>query len=92
MPPKHTLSCSIRAKKKFNAERLTHTEGYESAHSIVTNPFFPGIPSTVLSTTGTMSPSDQHNIMEYTHSLKATLDTTQEHAAFLTTAQNQLLQ
>jgi hypothetical protein len=34
-----------------------------------------------------MSPSDQSNMMEYTHSLKAALNTTQEHAAFLTTAQ-----
>jgi hypothetical protein len=81
-----------KSKEKFNAERLTRTEGYESAHSIVTHPFFPGIPSTVLSPTGTMSPSDQHNMLEYTHSLEAALDTTQEHAASLTTAQNQLLQ
>ena len=81
-----------KSKEKFNAERLTRTEGYERAHSIVTNPFFPGIPSTVLSTTGTMSPSDQHNILEYTHSLEAALDNTQEHAAFLPTAQNHLLQ
>jgi hypothetical protein len=31
-------------------------------------------------------------MLEYTHSLEAALDTTQEHAASLTTAQNQLLQ
>jgi hypothetical protein len=81
-----------KSKEKFNGEHLTCTEGYESAHSIVSNPFFPGVPSTVLSSTGTMSPLDVHNMMEYTHSLEAALDTTQEHAAFLTTAQNQLLQ
>jgi hypothetical protein len=81
-----------KSKEKFNAERLTRTEGYASAHSIVSNHFFSGIPSTVLSSTGTMSPSDQHNMMDYTNSLEAALDTTKEHAAFLTTTQNQLLQ
>ena len=70
-----------KSKEKFNAERLTRTDGYASAHSIVSEPFFSGVPATVVSTTGTMSPSDQHSIMEYT-----------DHAAFLTTAQNQLLQ
>jgi hypothetical protein len=80
-----------KSKEKFNAERLTCTEGYASAHSIVSNPFFSGIPSTVLSLTGTMSAADQQNMMEYTHSLKAALDATQDHAALLTTSQNQLL-
>eukprot|EP00804_Cyclotella_cryptica_P015207 CCRYP_000733-RA/>CCRYP_000733-RA protein AED:0.43 eAED:0.26 QI:0/0/0/1/1/1/3/0/840 len=69
------------SKEKFIAERCTRTDGYASAHSIVSDPFFSGVPSTVLSTTGTMSPSDQHSMMEYT-----------DHAAFFTTAQNQLLQ
>eukprot|EP00804_Cyclotella_cryptica_P015621 CCRYP_003615-RA/>CCRYP_003615-RA protein AED:0.62 eAED:0.37 QI:0/0/0/0.5/1/1/2/0/406 len=54
-----------KSKEKFNAERLTRTDGYASAHSIVS----------------TMSPSDHHSMMDYT-----------DHAAFLTTAQNQLLQ
>ena len=81
-----------KSKEKFNAKRLTGTEGYASAHSIVSNHFFSGIPSTVLSSTGTMSPSDQHNMMDYTNSLEAALDTTQEHAAFLITTQNYLLQ
>jgi hypothetical protein len=80
-----------KSKEKFNAERLTRTEGYASAHSIVSNPFFSGIPDTVLSSTGTMSAADQQNMMEYTHSLEAALDTTQDHAALLTTAQHQLL-
>eukprot|EP00804_Cyclotella_cryptica_P012948 CCRYP_002296-RA/>CCRYP_002296-RA protein AED:0.87 eAED:0.41 QI:0/0/0/0.25/1/1/4/0/505 len=70
-----------KSKEKFNAERLTRTDGYASTHSIVSEPFFSGVPTTVVSTTGTMSPSDQHSLMEYT-----------DHAAFLTTAQNQLLQ
>eukprot|EP00804_Cyclotella_cryptica_P012914 CCRYP_002274-RA/>CCRYP_002274-RA protein AED:0.23 eAED:0.09 QI:0/0/0/1/0/0/2/0/1265 len=70
-----------KSKEKFNAERLTRTDGYASAYSIVSEPFFSGVPATVVSTTGTMSPSDQHSMMEYT-----------DHAAFLTTAQNQLLQ
>eukprot|EP00804_Cyclotella_cryptica_P022417 CCRYP_021145-RA/>CCRYP_021145-RA protein AED:0.48 eAED:0.36 QI:0/0/0/0.66/1/1/6/0/1537 len=70
-----------KSKEKFNAEHLTRTDGYASTHSIFSDPFFSGVPSTVLSTTGTMSPSDQHSMMEYT-----------DHTAFLTIAQNQLLQ
>ena len=77
-----------KSKEKFNAEHLTCTEGYASAHSIVSNLFFSGIPSTVRSSPDTMSALDQQSMMEYTHSLKAALDTTQDHAALLTTAQN----
>jgi hypothetical protein len=53
--------------------------------------FFSGIPSTVTFFTGNMSPTDQQSMMEYTNSMEAAIETTQEHPTSLTTAKSQLL-
>eukprot|EP00804_Cyclotella_cryptica_P000162 CCRYP_017462-RA/>CCRYP_017462-RA protein AED:0.81 eAED:0.81 QI:0/0/0/0.5/1/1/2/0/589 len=74
-----------KSKEKFNAKRVAHTGGYDSANTFINTG---SIGSTSLRT---LSPNDHQTILEYTNSLETALEHTQEHAAALTTTQDHRL-
>ena len=88
-----------KSKKKYDEERETRAGGFESANSISQRSRATTTASTVdrgerppsSIITSRMSTADQQTMIEYTNSLESALEEAKEHAATMTTTQENLL-